>query len=389
VGTASLRVVTRADGSAPHATTLTAARDWIVGRAHDSDIVIDDDRVSRRHLVLRRADGSWLVRDVSSNGSWYDGARIGGAGLTVPDGAELRLNLGNPVGPELILTSTGAAAPPAVLPDRQLLVPPAPPGRAPVVPPAAGVGSQARPRRHRGRIVTVFVVLLLIALVVADRVAARVAASQAVARVVQQSQGLLSRPSVSFGGFPFLTQVVFGKYTDIKVGLDGVAPSGSPRIEHISAHLEGAHIPLSRALHDDVQKIPVDRVRATVLMRFADLNAFLAGQPGHLVLSSSGAGLRVTGTVDALGQTMNITATGQVSVDGGGLLLTPSDVQVSGGDVGDALGNLGLGDLGSLVPPVPVPLPDLPFSLRLTSVKVHQDSLEASGSAAGVVLDAG
>jgi len=59
---------------------------------------------------------------------------------------------------------------------------------------------------------------------------------------------------------PFLTQVATGSYDDIIVGIDGIAPDGGPRIDHVTAHLKGAHIPLSSALGDTVRTIPVDHV---------------------------------------------------------------------------------------------------------------------------------
>jgi pSer/pThr/pTyr-binding forkhead associated (FHA) protein len=45
----------------------------VVGRAEEADVRIDDERVSRRHLEIRRAGGSWRVRDLgSSNGTFLD-----------------------------------------------------------------------------------------------------------------------------------------------------------------------------------------------------------------------------------------------------------------------------------------------------------------------------
>ena len=47
-----------------------------------------------------------------------------------------------------------------------------------------------------------------------------------------------------------------------------------------------------------------------------------------------------------------------------------------------------LGDLLPAFPPVPVPLPDLPFHVRLTSVRSNDNGIVASASAEHVVLDA-
>jgi hypothetical protein len=234
----------------------------------------------------------------------------------------------------------------------------------------------------------VLVVILL--LVIADRVAAQVASKQAVGQVVQQSQGLTGRPTVSFGGFPFLTQVVFGKYTDIGVTIVGIAAAGAPRIEQISGHLKGAHIPLSKAISGHVAKIPVDHVSATVLMTFADLNAFLKDQPGHLVLAQSKGALQFSGVFEQGGTTINLTGSAVIAASEAGLTVTPKDIHASGsGGVGDVLDGISgvLNGGAQLLPPIPVPLPDLPFNLRLTSVNLAGNGVKASATADHLVLD--
>ena len=49
-----------------------------VGRAPDSDVVIPDRSISRRHAFLKRgADGAWLILDAgSSNGTTVNGASV-------------------------------------------------------------------------------------------------------------------------------------------------------------------------------------------------------------------------------------------------------------------------------------------------------------------------
>jgi LmeA-like phospholipid-binding/FHA domain len=365
--TADLTVSARtADGNSQPGTTVSASRSWVVGRSVQADIVVDDDRVSRQHLVLEPLHEAWLVRDISSNGSWHAGSRIGREGLAVPPFGELRVNLGNPAGPEIVITSNARAA-------------------APVVPAAAAIGPGRR-RRHPGRWIAGGIAVVLLLLTAADRIAAHLAATEAVSQVVQQSQGLSSRPSVSFGGFPFLTQVAFGRYSDIKVGINDLQVSGSPHIQRITGELRGAHIPLSKAIHDNVTSIPVDHIRATVTMGFADLNSYLKDQPGHLVLASNGSNLTVTGSVDVLGQSVTVSGTGQLGVTSGGLTVSPTGLNLGGTATP---GDLGLGDLASIFPPVPIPFPDLPFHLRLTAVAVRSDGLQASAAADDVVLTTG
>jgi DUF2993 family protein/FHA domain-containing protein len=400
VRTATLKVVSdRAGAAISTETVITADKTWLIGRSNEADIVVDDERVSRRHLSIESAGPAWLIRDISSNGSWHAGVRVGPDGLTIAPTGEVRLNLGEQDGPEIVIVDDGRPDPAALatvpLPPR-----PAPNGEhryEPVGPPAlalvdnAAEGRQpnAGPTRksRRGRRLGIVAVVVLLLLLVADRLAARAASAAAVRQVVQQSQGLTKKPSVSFGGFPFLTQVAFGKYTDINVGIDGITAAGGPRIQHISGHLKGAHIPLSKAIGGKVSRIPVDHVTATVVMSFTDLNAYLKNQEGHLHLTQSGDATHVSGTVDEGGTPVKVSGTVRVAVEDGDLTITPTALRVDGGDsVTDALPDIAGGIL-SLLPPVPVPLPNLPFNLRLTSIHTGNNSLQASAAADHLVLD--
>ncbi|WP_163552710.1 FHA domain-containing protein [Candidatus Frankia alpina] len=93
--TTFLRVVTEAG-----AATVPAEAQFIIGRARTADYVIADSRVSRRHLLLEQASSGWIVRDISSNGTWIDGQRMP---ESVPVHDEVRLRLGTPTGPEVVV----------------------------------------------------------------------------------------------------------------------------------------------------------------------------------------------------------------------------------------------------------------------------------------------
>lgn len=361
----ALRVTVGAQRPDGPAAVLAPSRAWTIGRAGEADVVVDDTQVSRRHLVLEPAGSVWVVRDVSSNGSWSAGGRLPAGGITVPPGAEVVVRLGAPTGPEVVLTSAAA-------------VPAPPPAFAPVRP--------AR-RRRRGRRAAIVIGVLVVLLLAADRIAATVAGTAAVSQIVQQSEGLVGEPDVSFGGFPFLTQVATGDYSDVHVELTAVIAPDAPRIDRIDAHLPGAHLPLSAIVGGDVSSVPVDRVDATVEIGFDDLNAYLAGQTGGPVLRPAGGGaIGISADLDLDGSTVAITGTARLEVDGGQLVVTPQDVQVADGG---ALGGLGdvLGSVASLLPPVPVPLGALPFDLRLTSVEVGDDGVTASAQASGLTLE--
>ena len=89
----------------------------VVGRAAECDVVVDDPRVSRHHLVVvvhgatgGGSPGQWTISDRSANGTFLDGrpagTRTGENGLT--------LHLGDPDGPSLVLTTDPAWVPATV-----------------------------------------------------------------------------------------------------------------------------------------------------------------------------------------------------------------------------------------------------------------------------------
>jgi hypothetical protein len=51
--------------------------EWVVGRSGEADVRIDDDRVSRRHAVLRTGPHGWEMVDGGSlNGIWLEGRQV-------------------------------------------------------------------------------------------------------------------------------------------------------------------------------------------------------------------------------------------------------------------------------------------------------------------------
>jgi pSer/pThr/pTyr-binding forkhead associated (FHA) protein len=50
----------------------------VIGRAPDSDVVIPTRDVSRRHAVIRRAPEGYVIRDLSTNGTFVNGQRVNG-----------------------------------------------------------------------------------------------------------------------------------------------------------------------------------------------------------------------------------------------------------------------------------------------------------------------
>jgi pSer/pThr/pTyr-binding forkhead associated (FHA) protein len=57
----------------------------MIGRAVDSDFVIDDRTVSRHHATIRPAGAQWLLVDLdSTNGTRVNGVRVAGRAVIKP-----------------------------------------------------------------------------------------------------------------------------------------------------------------------------------------------------------------------------------------------------------------------------------------------------------------
>ncbi|WNV75069.1 DUF2993 domain-containing protein [Geodermatophilus sp. DSM 44513] len=221
-------------------------------------------------------------------------------------------------------------------------------------------------------------VLLLVGglLLVADRVGEEVAEDQ-VARVVAERAGLGGAPDLEFGGFPFLTQAVAGRYEDLQVSLTA-ADLGQPAGTRADVSLRGVRVPLSDVVSGSVQQVPVERVDGTATLAYQ----LLADQLGpDATVAQEGDGLRVDTTVEFAGQRVPLTATGTVSVDGDELVVDVEDASTAGVDAPDAFV-----DQVSDALDLRYGIPALPFGLQVTGVRAAGDGVLVTVEATDTVL---
>ena len=224
------------------------------------------------------------------------------------------------------------------------------------------------------------VVLLLLGLaVVADRVAVGVAEDR-VATEVATKGGLAGTPDVEIEGFPFLTQAVGGRYDDVRISLTA-EQLGQPGGTRADVALRGVRVPLSSVLSGSVAEVPVERIDGTATLSYDLLAAQLGGDT---TLRREGDGLRITKSVELLGQTIPLTAAGTVSLDGNDLVVDVENATGAGVDVPRILVEQ-VADLLDLRYAVPA----LPFGLTLRSVVPDDDGVDVTVAATDTVLAAG
>lgn len=226
----------------------------------------------------------------------------------------------------------------------------------------------------------VALVVIVLVLIVVDRVSARLVAGR-VADRIQTSQNLPATPSVAIHGFPFLTQVIGGRYRSVSVTARDIRREDL-QLSRVHVTLHGLRLPLGDVTNGNVREIPVQQGTAAVSITYQDLNAYLASR--HLSVAPDGTSLRVTGRVQLpiVGE-VSLSAPLRISTDGDGLTLVPEVVHSLAGALPSSVRSVAVELLT-----VRLSLRDLPFGVRLDSAHVGSDGLAIEASASDITLPA-
>ena len=226
------------------------------------------------------------------------------------------------------------------------------------------------------RALLVLVVVLGALFVIVDRVGVAVAEDRVADRIAEQG-GLPGPPEVDITGFPFLTQAVSGTYDEVRIALTS-ADLGQPDGTDADVALRGVEVALSDVLGGSVEQVPVDRIDGTATLSYELLSAQLGGDTR---LEREGDGLRITRTVELLGQQVPLTAAGDVTLDGSDLVVDVEEAAGAGVELPAVVVDRArdLLDLRYTVPP-------LPFGLQLTDVRPEDDGVVVDVEATGTVI---
>ena len=224
-------------------------------------------------------------------------------------------------------------------------------------------------------LVVVLVVLLGLA-VLADRVGVSIAEDRVAERIAAEA-GLAGPPVVDIEGFPVITQALGGRYDEVRIELTA-EDLGQPEGTAAEVVLRGVEVPLSDVLAQSVGEVPVERIDGTATLAYELLSRELGPDTE---LTREGDGLRITRTVELLGQQVPLTATGDVTLEGSDLVVDVEEAAGAGVDVPGFLVERAadLLDLRYTVPP-------LPFGLQLTDVRPADDGVVVDVEAVGAVL---
>lgn len=250
----------------------------------------------------------------------------------------------------------------------------------------------ARPRRRWGRrLLIIFIVLVVVLgglLLVADRVAASVAEraiSDEIAKELVAQEVTSSAPDVSVGGFPFLTQVLSGKYESIKIGLrdlEGNVEGEGVRVPRLDVDARDVSAPLE-TIRNGQGDVVAQTVNGTATIAYASVVA-LMDRPG-LRLSERDGGLFVTAPLEIAGQRITVSGTAQLSIAEGRVQIRFRDLTTDG--LPQLPGAEAVVNQYAQQISISLALPELPFKLDLKEVEARSDGLAVNAQALNVALN--
>ncbi|MDA0563705.1 DUF2993 domain-containing protein [Streptomonospora sp. S1-112] len=218
----------------------------------------------------------------------------------------------------------------------------------------------------------VFLIFVLIVLAVADRGLHYAAESEIASRVEQQYE-MTSEPEVTIGGFPFLTQAIGGEYDEIHI-VTGAVVVDDVQLERVDVTARDVRAPIGDLLTEP--SVVAGSADARVMLPYSELQKRL---PEGIVIENENGSPRMSGDL-ALGQySVPVSADLGVAVEQGTIVVTPSNIEVGQSQFGD----LGLvEDLLALS----VPVPEMPFGLRVSDIQAQPNGVEVTAEATDVVL---
>jgi hypothetical protein len=187
---------------------------------------------------------------------------------------------------------------------------------------------------------------------------------------VQSAQNLASKPSVTIGGFPFLTQLIGMKLDHVSMDARGVVRNGI-RVSDLHVDLTGV------APSGDFKEATVDKLTGTAFFSWADLEAAAAGQHLDVTLAEGPDDtIRVTGTVPRFGK---VTLQSKLSLD------TDNRLKLTATKVETPVAGLDLlpRDLDFQIPVGSLPMN---LTLQLNDLKTSADGLRVKARADHVTI---
>ncbi|MDN5761191.1 MAG: DUF2993 domain-containing protein [Microlunatus sp.] len=232
----------------------------------------------------------------------------------------------------------------------------------------------AAPRSRSVMIAVISVLAVLTVLIVGDRIANTVVENTR-ANQLQTELSTANRPEVRIGGFPFVTQLLTGKFSSVRVTADGATVrygDSSIPISHFEATV--TDIVASNGYAD----VTAGQGQATAVVDWAVLSDLV----GQRISYAAADRIRVDISVP-VGQftVAGFTARPQVNPEDQTITFVEPKVDVGSVDVPQAVVDAAF---DSLVRPYPIT--DLPYDVKVTGLSVQPDGIAVSGTGQDIPL---
>ncbi|MDS1271912.1 DUF2993 domain-containing protein [Lipingzhangella sp. LS1_29] len=217
------------------------------------------------------------------------------------------------------------------------------------------------------RKVLVVGVLVLLALVVAADRGLHYATENEVGNQVARQYPMTAEPDVTIGGFPFLTQVIAGTYSEVNV-VTGAFTYNEVQLERVDVTLTDVEAPLSDLLSGEPD-IVAEEAEGTILVPYSELQQRI--QREGMTIEQEGGTPRITGDFAHGGISVSVQSDLELAVEESTISVSPRNIEVSGDVPIDV-------DLVEDSLAFELPLGELPFGLRVTDIQTEPNGLEVT-----------
>jgi hypothetical protein len=208
---------------------------------------------------------------------------------------------------------------------------------------------------------------VVLALLVASDIGLRLWSEAWIARRIDGSLGLPTRPQVDLHGFPFALQVIRGELDSVDVVVEDLRAQGLA-IHEVRLELREVRFPRSRLFSAGPGTIRAREGRGTVTLTEEDVTAYLRDRGLPIDVRFRQSEVQASTTVSVAGLQVEASATGTLAVSGGELTYQPEEIEVADG-VSVPLGILSF----------EIPLPDPVEGVTFEDVDVGNGTATVSG----------
>lgn len=230
------------------------------------------------------------------------------------------------------------------------------------------------------------IVVVLAVLIIGDRVAASIAGDQLSQVIAKQATAndvkSAKPPTVTMGGFPFLTQVISGEYSRIDIELVEVGNETItlPKLDIVAHDVEAS---MSTAMGGS-GPVKAKRMEAEADISYASLTKSLENTTEAKVSAKDDSTLEIKLTMDLAGQRLNVVGTATVDVTDNQLVIQAQEFGPEEGQLPPG-GDQVMSELAQSFSKT-LPLPSMPFDLKLGDPTFTDDHIAVTATAKNVPL---